>query len=423
MKCEGESGALGDLARELKAEALEIGFERVGITDARPSEHMTFYRRWIGRGLHGEMGYLDREDAVRRRADLAETHPGVRSVVVVADAYPDGDAPGVPEDASLGVVARYARGADYHRVLARKLERLRVWLTERLGHEERPGRVYVDTGPVLERDLARRAGIGWFGRNTMLIDPGRGSYFLLGALLLEIGLPADEPFEADRCGACHACLDACPTGALLGRDETGAPVIDARRCISYLTIELDGPIPHELRPAIGNRVFGCDICQEACPWNHRMPARGTPEPRYAARGPGALPPGVEPLAGEDVETGQGGVGRPAGHPGTRAPSLIALLETSLDVEAWDTFSRASPIRRAGRAGFARNVCVALGNWGSPDAVPVLSRALTDVESIVREHAAWALGRIGSPEGRKALAERLAVETSHAVEAEIALALS
>lgn len=420
------SEALAALARDLKAEALGIGFERVGITDAHPTEHMAFYLRWLERGLHGEMGYLDREDSVRRRADLAETHQGVRSVVVVADAYPHGDAAGVPTDPSVGVVARYARGADYHRVLARKLERLRVWLTERLGHEERAGRVYVDTGPVLERDLARRAGIGWFGRNTMLIDPGRGSYFLLGALLLEIDLPADEPFEADRCGACHACLDACPTGALLGRDETGAPVIDARRCISYLTIELRGPIPLELRPAIGNRVFGCDICQEVCPWNGRMPARNTPELRYAARGPGALPPGVEPLAGEEVggsETRQGRAGRSAEHPGTRAPSLIALLETSLDAEAWDTFSRASPIRRAGRGGFARNVCVALGNWRSPEAVPVLSRALSDEEPLVREHAAWALGRIGSPEGRKALADRLAVERSNAVEAEIARALS
>ena len=407
------------LAEALKREALAQGFTAVGITDARPTEHGPFYRRWVDRGRHGEMAYLARPDAVRRREDLRESRPEVRSVLVVADAYGSEDAPGVPHDPSLGVVARYARGADYHRVLARKLERLRAWLEERLALEERPGRVYVDTGPVLERDLARRAGLGWFGRNTMLIDPERGSYFLLGALLLDVELPPDQPFEADRCGTCRACLDACPTGALLGRDEAGAPVIDATRCISYLTIELRGPIPQELRPAIGNRVFGCDICQEVCPWNARMPGRVTVEPRYAARGRGELPVGVEALPGESAVAARGH--RPV-HPGTAAPPLIALLETALDSDAWDDFSRASPLRRPGRAGFARNVCVALGNWGAPEAVPVLTRALADPEPVVRGHAAWALGRVGSSAAREALERTFPTEGDAVVREEVRRAL-
>lgn len=388
------------LARALKRQALEVGFAAAGIARADPTRHGDFYRAWLERGLHGEMAYLARPDAVRRREDLRESWPETRSVLVVADAYGGDDVPGAEDDPSVGVVARYARGADYHRVLARKLGRLRVWLAERLGLSERPGRVYVDAGPVLERDLARRAGLGWFGRNTMLIDPGKGSFFLLGVLLLDFELPPDAPFEADRCGSCRACLDACPTGALLGRNEDGAPVIDATRCISYLTIELDGPIPLELRPFMGNRVFGCDICQEVCPWNRRMPERMMPEARYSARGPGALPQGVEPLPDEG-RIAEGRADLPHAHPGTGAPPLIDLLEVALDPERWDVFSRGSPIRRAGRVGFARNVCVAMGNWLTavgqppPEALDVLRRATDDADPLVREHAAWALGRAGT----------------------------
>lgn len=249
------------------------------------------------------MAYLARTDAVERREDPSLTLPGVRSIVVVADAYDAGEGSGArgepaSRDPSTGVIARYARGADYHRVLRGKLDRLRLWTQERLEHDGRVGRVYVDTGPLLERELGRRAGLGWFGRNIMLIHPRRGSYFFLGALLLEVSLPPDPPFTDDRCGSCRACLDACPKGALLGRDETGAPVMDARRCISYLTIELRGPIPRDLRPAIGNRIFGCDICQEVCPWNQRFPEHASLESRYAARGPGELPAGVEALPGD-----------------------------------------------------------------------------------------------------------------------------
>lgn len=399
------------LADDLKAEALRLGFDRAGIAEATASEHGAFYRRWLERGHHGAMDYLARPDAIRRREALDSTLPGVRSVLVVADAYLPDDAPEVPDDPSVGVVARYARGADYHRVVRRKLQRLQRWLADRLRSENRPGRVYVDTGPLLERELGRRAGLGWFGRNTMLIHPRRGSYFFLGALLLEIPLPPDESFAEDHCGTCRACLDGCPTDALLGRDADGAPVMDARRCISYLTIELQGAIPRELRPAIGNRVFGCDICQEVCPWNQRFTAP-EPEARYSARGPGERPVGVEATSDSP----------PAPHPGTTAPPLIDLLETALDEHAWESFSRGSAIRRAGRAGFARNVCVALGNWGSEEAVPVLAEALSDADPLVRGHAAWALGVVSSPGALAALQERAPVESDPWVSSEMSSAL-
>ena len=382
-----------ELADALKWRAREEGFSLVGITPAEPSEHSGFYRSWIDAGRHGEMAYLARPDAVRRRADLAETMAEARSCLVVAHEYAVPDPPGVPNDPSRAVVARYARGDDYHEVVLPKLERLLAWLGARVEGGVR-GRAYVDTGPILERELGRRAGLGWFGKNTMLIHPGRGSYFFLGVLLLDLDLPADTPFTEDRCGSCRACLDACPTGALLGRDADGAPVMDARRCISYLTIEMRGSIPIDLRPAIGNRVFGCDICQEVCPWNERF-ARPTDEPGYTPR---------DALQG---------------------PSLVALAERllALDEEGFRTLFRASPVRRTKRAGLIRNVCVALGNWGGGDAVPTLTRALNDESPLVRAHAAWALGRVGNRQAAEALAGRLTLETDTEVMGEVLAALT
>jgi len=238
----------------------------------------------------------------------------------------------------------------------------------------------------------------------MLIHPERGSYFFLGVLLTDVALEPSDPFRGEHCGSCSRCIEACPTDALLGYDEAGAPVMDATRCISYLTIEHRGAIPEELRPLMGNRVFGCDICQEVCPWNRKF-AEVAAEPGYAARGPGDLPAGVESLRGESVSAERPGsvsaetpgVGS-AAHPGTLTPSLVELLRTALDEERWDAFSRGSAIRRAGRVGFARNVCVAIGNWLAevdeppPEAVAVLREALEDEEAPVREHAEWALGR-------------------------------
>jgi len=244
------SEASSELVGALRAQALELGFSLVGLTSVRASDHMPFYRSWLGEGRHGEMSYLSREDAVARRADLTLTMAEAESCVVVAHEYMQRDPSGVPADPSRGVIARYARGDDYHDVVKGKLRALLAWLDARVAGGVR-GRPYVDTGPVLERELARRAGLGWFGRNTMLISPRRGSYFFIGVLLVDVALPADAPFAEDRCGTCRACLDACPTGALLGRDLSGAPVMDARRCISYLTIELRGPIPTELRAPTG----------------------------------------------------------------------------------------------------------------------------------------------------------------------------
>jgi epoxyqueuosine reductase len=358
-----------------------------------PSRHMDLYRSWIASGHHGEMGYLSRDDSVARRADLLQTMGDVASVILVAHEYFQDDAPGVPDDPSRAVIARYARGEDYHLVVKSKLEQLLAWLDERVEAGVR-GRAYVDTGPILERELASRAGLGWFGKNTMLINPTRGSYFFVGLLLVDVEMRADAPFTEDRCGTCRACLDACPTAALLGRGEDGAPVIDARRCISYLTIELRGPIPGELRGPMGNRVFGCDICQEVCPWNERF-ARPTHEDAYRTR------------------------------EGLDGPALVELAERLLafDEEGFRQQFRGSPLKRAKRAGLLRNVCVALGNWGSDDALPTLVSALSEPAPLVRAHAAWALGRISTPEARGALATRLPREEDRDVRVEIESALA
>jgi epoxyqueuosine reductase len=410
--------------RELLLEwAREEGFDPVGVTPAAPSAHAGHLETWIERSLHGTMQYLARPDALERRRDPSLSLDGARSILVVAHNYHGEDPPGVPNDPSRGVIARYARGRDYHRVMKKALLRIHRKLEEAEG-EAVPARAYVDTGPLLERELGMRAGLGWFGRNTMLIHPRRGSWFFLGCLLLGVEVRPDAPFERDHCGSCRACLDACPTGALLGRDEDGAPVMDARRCISYLTIENDGPIPREFREAMGNRVYGCDICQEACPFSKAF-AREAAEPGYAARGPGERPVGVEALPGERdpeapdaAESGgrsDASMGQPSTHPGTDGPPLTELLRTALSEEAWDAFSRGSAIRRAGRAGFARNVCVAMGNWlgatedSDPAAVRLLERALSDSDPLVRGHAAWALGRSAGEDARELLSLAAASE--------------
>ena len=360
------------LTTRLKEQARELGFSLVGVSSVEPSDHLDLYRRWVEDGRHGDMAYLAREDAIARRADLRGTVPSIRSAVVVGHEYFQEDPPGVPTDPARGVIARYARGRDYHDVIKKRLQKLQRWIEASVdGPVE--GRVYVDTGPILEREMAVRAGVGWFGKNTMLIHPKRGSYFFLGLLLLDVELEPDVPFREDHCGTCRSCLDACPTGALLGRDASGAPVMDARRCISYLTIELRGPIPAELRPLMGNRVYGCDICQEVCPWNEKF-AEPAAEEAYRAR------------------------------EGLDGPSLVELAEQllRLDDAGFGEMFRASPIKRARRAGLLRNVCVALGNWGVAAAVPVLVSALGDAEALVRGHAAWALGRVGTHEACEAL---------------------
>jgi epoxyqueuosine reductase len=338
------------------------------------------------------MAYLARPDAIARRADLSATLADVKSVVVVTQGYFPENGHDPPRGPSRGIVARYARGRDYHEVVSERLHQLLRWLQAEAPGQVR-GRIYVDTGPLLERELGTRTGLGWLGKNTMLIHPDRGSYFFLGVLLLDLELQPDAPFEADHCGSCRRCLDACPTGALRGYDDRGAPVMDARLCISYLTIELKGAIPPDLRPRLGNRIFGCDICQEVCPWNERF-AGPTSEAAYLS---------TTPVDGS---------------------SLITLAERLLSMTA-KGFQRefaASPLSRAGRRGLLRNVCVALGNWGSERAVAVLVRALSDHQPLVRGHAAWSLGRIGSERGRVALEAAAATESDAWVTREIGQAL-
>ncbi|MGK7311831.1 MAG: tRNA epoxyqueuosine(34) reductase QueG [Candidatus Longimicrobiales bacterium M2_2A_002] len=374
-----------DLSRAIRARARDLGFEAVGIAPLHASDHAALYRSWIGRGLHGEMAYLARDDAVAARLEPRSRWPELRTAVVVGHHYSGSGAEdaGLPVEATFGdpatgVIARYARGRDYHRVVKKKLMALLRWLEGKTGRELPTARAYVDTGPILERELGRRAGLGWFGRNTMLIDPRRGSYFFLGELLLPFQLEYDAPFTADRCGTCRACIPACPTDALLGRSDDGAPVMDATRCISYLTIENQGPIPEEIRPLMGNRVFGCDICQTCCPWNSPKLVPTTAERDYRLDWRAEDRPDVP----EDL-------------PGTESPSLAELMRMTR--EEWDAWTRGSAIRRAGYAGFKRNLAVAIGNWLAsadepPEAAVAALRDALEEEALVREHTAWALGR-------------------------------
>lgn len=254
------------LEQRIKERARELGFDPVGITGLGPAPTYGAFTRWLANGYAGEMGYLER--GADKRSDTRLPFPGARSAIVVGLDY-GGREPSGP-------VARYARGDDYHEVMVDRLNALHRWL-ETVSGGPIHGKAYVDTGPILERDLARRAGLGWIGKNTMLVNPRRGSYFFLGALLLDVDLAPDAPFDADRCGSCTRCLDACPTDAIVAPGE-----LDARRCISYLTIEHRSAIAAELRPLIGDHLYGCDICQEVCPWNVSF-ARELAEPAFEAR--------------------------------------------------------------------------------------------------------------------------------------------
>src|SRR5438067_2777624 len=265
----------------IKDHARAVGFALVGIARAAEADGFERLQEWLERGYAGEMAYMGRHADARRHP--AAVLPEVRSVVMVGMEYgasrerqrPEGssqetppvaDAPGSP---GHGKIARYAAGPDYHDVLRDRLNRLLAWVQQQVPGCR--GRGVVDTAPLLERDFARRAGLGWIGKNTMLINKHRGSYFFLGALLLDVELTPDEPHTASHCGTCTACLDACPTGAF-----TGPGWLDARRCISYLTIELRTPMPEELRRGVGDWVFGCDVCQEVCPWNRKAPPGSVP---------------------------------------------------------------------------------------------------------------------------------------------------
>ena len=350
------------LTQQIKARAQALGFAGCGITDAAPPPHHRQYAQWLAQGHAGEMLYLHRQEP--KRGDLQSVLPGVQSIVCVALNYApaDGhaDAPRAPEDDKEtlhGAVARYARFDDYHDALWERLGALLQFIQTL--RPDAQGKVYCDTGPITERDLAMRAGLGWIGKHTSLLSQRLGNWFFLGEILLTLPLLPDTP-ETTHCGTCARCIPACPTGAI-----TAPYQLDARRCISYLTIELKGSIPVELRPLIGSRIYGCDDCLAACPWN-----------KFARA---AADDAVRPRA--DLT----------------APDLIALL--LLDDDGFRRRFARSPIKRAKRRGLLRNVCVALGNIGDARAAPALRRAAdSDPEPLVREHAAWALEQIAARTG-------------------------
>jgi epoxyqueuosine reductase len=362
---------MSSLAARIKEQGRSLGFDLIGIAPAAPADSFDRLQDWLAQGFAGEMAYMHQHEAAR--STPTSILPAVRSVVMVGMNYtasrasqasrvrkhpeekPEEKAPGAYAPGSLsGRIARYAQGTDYHDVLRDKLNRLLVWLQQEV--PDCQGRGVVDTAPLLERDFARRAGLGWFGKNTMLLNKRQGSYFFLGALLLDLDLPADTPHETSHCGTCTACLDACPTQAFVSPG-----VLDSRRCISYLTIELRGPIPEELREPTGDWLFGCDVCQEVCPWNRKAP--GTHEPAFQPR------------------------------PELEAIDPIELLSLS-EAEFRQRF-RGTALLRTKRRGLLRNVAIVLGNSGNPAALAALRRALTDVEPLIREAAAWAIARIVS----------------------------
>lgn len=300
----------------IKAQAFGLGFDLAGIGALGPAETADAFAEWLSRGYAGDMDYLPR-GAVKRR-DTRTPLPGASSAIVVALNY-GGTAPSGP-------VARYARGDDYHEVMWDKLDALHRWIEVQLSRAVR-GKAYVDTGPILERDLARKAGLGWFGKNTNLINPELGSFFFIGSLLLDLDLEPDAPFATDHCGTCTRCLEACPTQALV------APgVLDATRCISYLTIEARGEIPLELRESVGSLLYGCDICQDVCPWNLKFSREAT-EPRFAPH---------DTIAGKDAHT-------------------LAREILAMDDEGFRAAFRKSPMKRAKLKGLKRNAAVVLEN--------------------------------------------------------------
>lgn len=363
----------------LKSKAIELGFNIVGITRAEPSPSLEAYFAWIEAEMHGKMGYMARPDRQVRRQDLNVILPNAQSMILVGLDYRTLPVPDdILHDPARGRIASYAWGADYHDIMTPRLEQFAEWLRTEAGVNI-AHRVYVDTGAILERSHAQQAGMGFIGKNTMLIHPRRGSYFFLGEILTDIVFDAyDTPHKATMCGNCTRCLVACPTDAF-----PKPYVLDARRCISYLTIEHKGWIDHNLRPLMGNWVYGCDICQEVCPWQRfSIP---TDEQTF-------YPPNLE----------------------YTAPKLLDLLQLTTD-----TFReqyKHSPIFRIRRHRLVRNACIAVGNWGDDSAIPYLEALLDDEHPIVRGHSAWALAQITDATHR--LKSQLAHEQDSDVKADI-----
>jgi epoxyqueuosine reductase len=402
-----------DLSSAIKAQALALGFDMARLLPLGLPRHGGAFATWLAAGLHGEMGYLAERSHLR--ADPAEMAPGATSIIMLAANYNPGPPPDEWMSLAHGRIARYAWSRDYHDVIKARLYALDAFIRERTGRTAL-GKACVDTAPFLERDFAEQAGLGFPGKNTVLITPGLGSWTFLAALLVPEVLVYEPDSEGralpdaekqakqpsgtsdfprwrlaganggahvGTCGGCTRCLTACPTQAFVG-----PYVLDARRCISYLTIELRGPIPAELRPAMGNWVFGCDVCQEVCPYNRDAAAGAWPQ-----------------LAANPVQA---------------APRLLDLL--ALDDAKFRARYRGTALMRTKRRGLVRNACVAAGNWGDPAAVPALVTLLADSEPLVRGHAAWALGQIGGSQVRMAVSHALAGETDGYVRGELIRAL-
>jgi len=363
-----------ELKHAIADRARLAGFDKVGFTRARLDDEAPHLEEWLDRGYHGEMRWMERDPA--RRTDAARILENTHTLVCCALNYYQGPPASRPVH---GVISSYARGDDYHDVLKSKLQTVADFI-EATCHV--PTKLYVDTGPVLEKSYAAAAGLGWMGKHSNLLSKNGSSWFFLGEILVPLELPADQPARA-HCGTCTRCIEACPTRAIVE-----PYVVDSRLCISYLTIELRGPIPRELRSQMGDRIYGCDDCQDVCPWN-----------RFAQKSPEAAFFPREPLGSMD---------------------LVALLRMSR--EEFMAATKGSAIRRARYSGFLRNVAVALGNCGESWVIAPLAEALVHDEPLVRGHAAWALGQFVDESSRRLLADRLDHEEDGSVKEELTWAL-
>lgn len=357
--------ASGQLKQAIKDEASRLGFTLAGFASPDAPDHLSAFEDWLANGLHATMGYMAEAGAQARRADPHLIMADCRSILVLAAPYSNpamlDRAESRDANAISGRVAAYAWGSDYHVVLPARLKEIVQQIERLVGHGVK-SRCYTDTGPILERDLAQRAGLGWIGKNSCLINPRHGSYFLLAEILLDIEIEPDAPFSTDHCGSCRRCIEACPTQCILPNRT-----LDAGRCISYLTIELRDDIPAGLRSQIGNWIFGCDVCQLVCPWN-----------RFA------------PTDGDE-----------AFRPRPDVPEPDLRSEMNQTAEEFSRKFRQSAVKRTRRRGYMRNVAVALGNSGKAAALPALQQASQDPDAAVREHVEWAIQRIRNADGTHA----------------------
>jgi epoxyqueuosine reductase len=339
------SNSLKHLKQAIKEKARQLGFILAGVASSEKPASYYIFEEWLEKEHHGNMDYLASERGRIRRADPKQILPECRSVLVLAIPYSP-----IPQNEAHLNIAAYAFGDDYHDIIPPRLQEIAAFIEEQVGHPI-PNCHYTDTGPILERELAQRAGLGWIGKNSMLINPQAGSTLLLAEILLGIELEPDDPFPTDHCGTCTRCIDACPTQCILPNRT-----LDARHCISYLTIENKGDIPEDLRPRIQNWIFGCDICQQVCPWN-----------RFSQ----PTDPALE----------------------TKIPLPVLTEDLLLSSVEFNQRFKKSPVKRAKRRGYLRNLAVVIGNTGNAEDIPILEQAAQDDEPLVKSHAQWAINTI------------------------------